>query len=165
MRAILISFVSLAWSGYAGFAGEQAVLKADSFAHYAVSFNKNDRELYLQHIPNAAAWDWIRQNVPLFECPDKDIEEIYYFRWWTFRKHLKQTPDGFIVTEFLPAVGWAGKHNSINCAAGHHFREGRWLSDPRYLDDYALFWFRKGGNARSYSFWAADSIWARAGHR
>ncbi len=25
---------------------------------------------------------------------DKNIEEIYYFRWWTFRKHLKKTPDG-----------------------------------------------------------------------
>ena len=63
---------------------------------------------------------------------------------------------------FCPTVGWAGKHNSINCAAGHHLHEGRWLNDPRYLDDYSLFWFRKGGSPRSYSFWAADSLWARA---
>jgi hypothetical protein len=41
------------------------------------------------------------------------------FSWWTFRKHLKQTPDGFIVTEFLLPVPWAGLHNSINCPAGH----------------------------------------------
>ena len=111
--------------------------------------------------PTAAAWDFLKDNIPLLDCPDKEIEEIYYFRWWTFRKHIKQTPDGFIITEFLPKVGWAGKHNSINCAAGHHFREGRWLHDPKYLDDYSLFWFRKGGSARSYSFWAADSLWAR----
>ncbi len=34
-----------------------------------------------------------------------------YFRWWTFRKHLKRTPDGFVITEFLPPVGWAGKQH------------------------------------------------------
>ena len=39
--------------------------------------------------------------------------------------------------EFLPNVGWAGKYNSINCAAGHHIYEGRWLHDPKYLDDYS----------------------------
>jgi len=162
VKAFLIGLASLARCGDGASASGPAVLHADSFARYVESFNRNDRELYAQHIPNAAAWDWMRRNVPLFECPDKDIEEIYYFRWWTFRKHVKQTPDGFVVTEFLPPVSWAGKHNSISCAAGHHFREGRWLADPRYLDDYALFWFRRGGSARSYSFWAADSIWAQA---
>ena len=35
-------------------------------------------------------------------------------------------------------------------AAGSH--------DPRYLDDYAVFWFRKGGEPRRYSFWAADAM-------
>ena len=138
------------------------VLKPDDFRHYVEAFNANDKELYVQHIPNAAAWGFLKANIPLLDCPDKELEEIYYFRWWTFRKHIKQTPDGFIITEFLPMVNWAGKHNSINCAAGHHLHEGRWLHDPQYLDDYATFWFRKGGKVRSYSFWAADSIWARA---
>ena len=137
------------------------VLKAENFRHYVDSFNRYDEELYVQHIPNAAAWTFLRANIPLLDCPDKELEEIFYFRWWTFRKAIKQTPDGFIITEFLPTVGWAGKHNSINCAAGHHLHEGRWLSDPKFLDDYTTFWFRKGGNMRSYSCWAADSIWAR----
>ena len=135
------------------------VLKADDFRHYVDSFNQHDKELYVQHIPNAAAWAFLRANIPLLDCPDKELEEIFYFRWWTFRKAIKQTPDGFIITEFLPTVGWAGKHNSINCAAGHHLHEGRWLSDPKFLDDYTTFWFRKGGNIRSYSCWIADSIW------
>jgi predicted GH43/DUF377 family glycosyl hydrolase len=138
-----------------------SVLEAAAFAHYVESFNRTDRELYSQYVRNSAAWEFLRVNIPLLECPDKELEEIYYFRWWTFRKHIKQTPDGFIITEFLPPVGWAGKHNSISCAAGHHLREGRWLNDPRYLDDYSAFWFRKGGSPRTYSFWAADSIWAR----
>jgi hypothetical protein len=137
------------------------LLRPPAFEHYIESFNRTDRELYAQFIRNSAAWDFLKVNVPLLECPDKEIEEVYYFRWWTFRKHIKQTPDGFIITEFLPPVGWAGKHNSISCAAGHHLREGRWLNDPRYLDDYSIFWFRKGGSPRTYSFWAADSIWAR----
>ena len=139
-----------------------ALLRPDGFRHYLESFNRLDRETVVNHIPNAAAWDWLVKNVPLLECPDKDLEEIYYFRWWTYRKHIKQTPDGFIITEFLPPVPWGGKHNSINCAAGHHFYEGRWLHDAHYLDDYAVFWFRKGGEPRKYSFWAADAIYARS---
>lgn len=137
------------------------VLKPEAFKHYIDQFNADDEELYPQYIPNAKTWEFLKNNIPLFECPDKDIERTYYFRWWTYRKHIKQTPDGFIITEFLPPVGWAGKHNSINCAAGHHFYEGRWLHDPQYLNDYATFWFRKGGDARRYSFWAADALWAR----
>ena len=30
--------------------------------------------------------------------------------------------------------------------------EGRWLHDPKYLDDYTTFWFRRGGDPRRYSF-------------
>ena len=104
---------------------------------------------------------WIAANVPLFECPDKQLQEIYYFRWHVYREHLKQTPAGWIVTEFLPDVPWAGKYNSISCAAGHHFHEGRWIRDPKYLDDYSRFWFRGGGEPRRYSFWVADAIHAR----
>jgi hypothetical protein len=137
------------------------VLKTGAFQHYIDQFNRSDEELYAQAIPNSAAWAFLARNIPLLDCPDKEIEQIYYFRWWTFRKHIKQTPDGFVITEFLPPVGWAGKYNTINCAAGHHLREGRWLGNPKYLDDYSLFWLHKGGNVRGYSFWAADSLWAR----
>ncbi len=138
-----------------------ALLEPDSFRHYIEQFNRDDEELYVQYIPNGQAWSFLQDKIPLFECPDKDIEQAYYFRWWTYRKHIKHTQDGFVITEFLPPVGWAGKHNTINCAAGHHFYEGRWLRDPVYLNDYALFWFRGGGDVRSYSFWAADALWAR----
>jgi hypothetical protein len=140
--------------------GATGILKAGDFRHYAETFNATDQETVTNHVPNAVAWEWMADNVPLLECSDKDLEEIYYFRWWTFRKHVKRTPDGFIITEFLPVVSWSGKHNSINCPAGHHFYEGRWLRDSKYLNDYAFFWFRKGGEPRKYSFWAADSILA-----
>ena len=134
------------------------VLDPGSFKKYIDDFNSADEELYAQYYPNDTAWDFLKNNIPFFECPDKELERIYYFRWWTYRKHIKLTPDGFIITEFLPDVSWSGKHNSISCPGAHHFYEGRWLHDPRYLDDYAVFWFRKGGSPRRYSFWAADAI-------
>lgn len=142
--------------------GAPALLAPATFRPYATAFAAADREIVSTLIPNAQAWDWLAEQVPLFECSDRDLEEIYWFRWWTYRKHIKQTADGYIITEFLPPVPWAGKHNSINCPAGHHFYEGRWLRERRYLDDYAVFWFRKGGEPRKYSFWAADALLARA---
>jgi len=137
------------------------VLKADDYRPYIDGFNRNDNELYKGFFPNAEAWGFLNDNIPFLDCPDKDIERAYYFRWWTFRKHIRQTPAGWLIDEFLPNVPWAGKYNSINCAAAHHIHEGRWLRDPKYLDDYDSFWFGKGGDAGRYSFWVADSIWAR----
>ena len=138
-----------------------AVLDGKLLQKYVEAFNKTDEELYANAVANADAAKFLLANVPLLDCPDEDIRRTYYFRWWTYRKHIKHTPDGWVVTEFLPKVSWSGKHNTINCPAGHHFYEGRWLRDPKYLDDYAVFWFRKGGSVRSYSFWAADAMYAR----
>ncbi len=106
--------------------------------------------------------EWALSNVPLFDCPDAEICQTYDFRWRIFKKHIRSTPDGWVITEFLPDVAWAGKHNTISCAAGHHIREGRWLADPRPIRDYVRFWFRKGGEPRRYSFWAAESVEALA---
>ena len=66
------------------------------------------------------------------------------------------------MTEFLPNVGWAGKHNTINCAAGHHIMEGRWLADRRYIADYSRFWFSGGtmSGKRAYVCWPAHAILA-----
>jgi len=139
-------------------AASPLVLKWEQFSPLITEFNQIDEELYKQYYPNDQAEQFLEQNIPYFNCPDKELEKTYYFRWWTYRKHIKNTPDGFVITEFLPDVPWAGKYNTINCPAGHHFYEGRWLHDQKYLQDYAYFWFRGGGALRSYSFWAANSI-------
>ena len=69
------------------------------------------------------------------------MEEIYYFRWWTFRKHIKDTSDGKVITEFLPPVYWGGTHNTIIAAAGHHIAEAKWLKCSKDLiESYAKFW-------------------------
>src|SRR5215208_1455410 len=33
-------------------------------------------------------WDWYKENIPFFECPDPEIEKIYYYRWELITKHL-----------------------------------------------------------------------------
>jgi hypothetical protein len=137
---------------------QKGVLDTKDFKHYVDEFNQNDHELYQQKFPNSEAWAFMEANIPFFDCPDEQLEKTYYFRWWTYRKHIRETPDGYVITEFLPNVPWAGKHNTISCPAGHHFYEGRWLHNASYLSDYAQFWFKKGGSPRSYSFWAADAI-------
>ena len=149
--------------GAAGVAliAQAQILTPELLRRYVEGFNAADRELYAQTIPNSAAGAFLEQNVPRFECPDKALERTYYFRWWTYRKHLRETPDGWVVTEFLPNVPWSGKYNTISCPAGHHLYEGRWLRDPKYLRDYSRFWFKGGGEPRRYSFWVADAIWAR----
>ncbi|MCL3780100.1 hypothetical protein EMN47_06820 [Prolixibacteraceae bacterium JC049] len=136
------------------------VLEAQNFAHYFEFFNSNDNEHYKQRYPNDKAFSFLKENIPFFNCPDKELEKTYYFRWWTYRKHIRETPTGFVITEFLPDVPWAGKYNTISCPAALHFYEGRWLHDKKFLSDYAKFWFSEGASPRSYSFWAANSILA-----
>ena len=135
-----------------------SVIDGDSIiASYVKEFNADDDEIYGQTFRNVVAEKFLRDNIPAFDCPDKELEKTYYFRWWTFRKHIKTTPEGYIITEFLPDVPWAGKYNSINCPACHHYAEGRWLRNKEYLDDYAHFWIGPDAAPRNYSFPIADA--------
>lgn len=139
-----------------------AILEPAAYEHYIDRFNQEDQDKEKISIPNSDAWGFLRQNIPWFDCPDKQLEETYYYRWWSYRKHLTKTPDGWVVTEFLPPVSWAGIYNTISCAAGHHLYEGRWLKDPQYAEDYARFWLLPEAAPRNYSFWAADAVHAVA---
>lgn len=161
---LLLQVTVLTFSASPLAAAQPTVLDAADFAHHVVKFNSVDPGQTKTFIPNAKVWEWMVANVPLFDCPDSQIEETYYFRWWTFRKHIKQTPQGYVVTEFLSPVHHAGPYNTISCAFGHHLAEGRWLRDGRPLDEYTRFWFRsgpKGGPAahfHKFSSWAAAAI-------
>ena len=70
------------------------VLRPGSFRHYIEAFNRNDDERSVNYVDDKSSWEWLEKNIPLFECSDKNLEEIYYFRWWTFRKHISKTPRG-----------------------------------------------------------------------
>ena len=120
----------------------------------------NKQEKKALHGRSLGEIDPFAVGIPLVDCASSTLEEIYYFRWHTFCKHIRPTPEGWVVTEFYPEVRWAGKYNTISCPAGHHFYEGRWLYDGKYLESYANFWFTPEAEPRKYSFWAADSIFA-----
>ena len=161
LASLLFTLITL--NSFSQNAGE-LILKKSDFKHYIDKFNLQDTlDLHFNAvpgttmIPNSDTWNFLEANIPFFECPDQDIEEVYYYRWWTFRKHIKKTPEGYIITEFMPNVAWADKYNTIPCAAGQHIREGRWLHDPKIARDYGDFWLHKGGDPYHYSFWIADS--------
>ena len=121
--------------------GNAAILKYDDFAHYAEHFNTMEDENIVTTIPNATSSEWMRKNIPLFDCPEEDFREIYYYRWWTLRKHIKRTPAGFGMTEFLVDRSYADRYNLIACAIGHHVMESRWLRDTTYLHQILRTWY------------------------
>ena len=109
LSAVMISSVC------AGETRKPLILTTESLEKHVKQFNTDDNELYANTYPNKDAFSFLKANIPLFECPDEDFERTYYFRWWTYRKHIKNTPDGYVITEFLPEVSWSGKYNTICC--------------------------------------------------
>ena len=136
----------------------KSVLQPEQFCHYADYFNRMEDENIIQAIPNTKAWEWMENNIPFFECPQDNFEEIYYFRWWSYRKHIEQTPQGYGITEFLVDRSYADKYNLISCALGHHIMEGRWLRNSQYIQDNVHLWYR-GNEGKMMSKFMKFSSW------
>jgi hypothetical protein len=140
------------------FATDTNILNPSGFSHYLSRFNAMEDENVTNFIPDAKSWEWLQKEIPLFECPDPEVEEMYYYRWWSFRKHLEQTSQGFVFTEFLTRA------TPVSSALGHHLMEGRWLHDQNYLDDYVRYWLH-GTNGlqplHKYSSWLEDALYQR----
>lgn len=142
------------------------VLKGADYKHYIDYFNRMEDENIVNAIPNDQVWEWMEGNIPLFECPQDNFEEIYYYRWWTIRKHIEETPVGFVMTEFLVERSYADQYNMISCALGHHIYEMRWYHDPKFLDEYIHTWYRGNDGKpmkklRNFSSWTANAIYNR----
>ena len=146
--------------------GTAAVLHYANFAHYAERFNAMEDENIVQAIPNSESSQWMEQNIPLFECPQHNFEELFYYRWWTLRKHIKETPVGYGMTEFLVNRSYADKYNLIACAIGHHIYESRWLHNQDYLNQIIHTWYR-GNEGKpmakmiKFSSWNPNAVWNR----
>ena len=141
-----------------------SVLNADDYKCYVDYFNAMEDENIIQAIPNAESWSWMKENIPLFECPQRNFEEMYYYRWWSLRKHIKNTPQGYVMTEFLINRSYADKYNMIACAIGHHIYESRWLRNRDYVNQYLHVWFRGNegkpmAKLRKFSSWTADALY------
>ncbi len=121
----------------------------------------------LDHGQLAAAYfqedsSWYKENIPFFECSDKQMEAVYYYRWKMYKAHIRNTDSGgYVITEFINHVPWdRDPFCTINAATMHHIYEGRWLRDDRFIDGYINNMFGQGGNNRSYSESVADASWA-----
>ncbi|MEO5561863.1 MAG: glycoside hydrolase, partial [Chitinophagaceae bacterium] len=141
-RIVILLYISLVCTNSYSQVTKPFILKPAAFKHYVDYFNKMEDENIKQAIPNDSAWQWMQKNIPLFECPQQNFEEIFYYRWWTIRKHIKKTEKGFVFTEFLVQRSYADKYNMISAALGHHIYEARWLHDKKYLDNNIMVWFR-----------------------
>lgn len=167
-RLMLLALLLLAGGGACCAASGPRVLRAEDYRRHFDRFNAADSEDVVNLVPNAGAWAWMVDNAPFFDCPAGGLEETYYFRWWCYRKHIKATPQGRVVTEFITPVNHAGPYNTISCALGHHIAEGRWLRDRGLLDEVLRFWLRSGPDGaraphlHNFSGWLPAAVWERA---
>lgn len=165
IQKYILALLGLILLNLSGYAQQKQLLGTTKLKKYVAYFNSIDTEAVKNFVPNAQAFDWLAANIPLLDCPDQIIEQNYYYRWWSFRKHLVKTPDGFIFTEFIEPVKHAGKYNSISCALGHHIYEGRWLKNETYLKEYINFWFYKADVGQTkprfhqFSSWVDDAVY------
>ena len=141
-----------------------AVLNAADYKSYVDYFNDMEDENIIQAVTNAQSWEWMQANIPLFDCPQENFREMYYYRWWSFRKHIKDTPVGTAFTEFLVKRSYADRYNLIACAIGHHTYESRWLHEPEYLKSNLRVWYRGNEGApmdklHKFSSWTPDAIY------
>jgi hypothetical protein len=138
------------------------------FMVFIVSCNNKNNSQVLDHNKLATEYfntdaQWYLDNIPFFECSDKQIEQVYYYRWKMYKAHIRHVGDNqYVITEFINHVAWdRDPYCTIDAASMHHIYEGRWLKDNRYVDGYIYNLCQQGGNNRHYSESIADAVYAR----
>lgn len=134
-----------------------ALLRPESYHAYVQQFARDEQEATGK--APADSWPWIKEQIPLFETSDKDFEEIYYFRWYAWQKHVVESRRGFLITEWLPKPAQLdGYFGVLPDAAPFHLGEARWLQNKSVAQDYARFWTAPDARPRLYSFPLASSV-------
>jgi len=157
----LVLFLTLAVSLQAS-ERSLCVLKPDAFAQQVASFNAMEDENRVNLVSNADSWNWLQARIPFFECSSSEVQEIYYYRWWSLRKHLRKDEKGLqVFTEFLT------KGRTISSALGHHLAELRWLRDQEPVNEYVQHWLRGNegkpqSHLHKYSGWLPWALHQRA---
>jgi hypothetical protein len=135
------------------------IVSTDALQRHVDIFNRLDPEDVINAVPNAEAAAWLQAHVPRFDCPDADLVQLWHFRWWCLRKHLRRDESGrWVFTEFIT------RPQPVSSALGHHLMEGRWLRDPQFIDEYVDFWLEAPQRERlhKYSQWLPHAVWHRA---
>src|SRR6202021_3940685 len=83
-----------------GDGGVGAVLRPEAYRHYVERFREQEKGA--PGTVGADPWNWMQKEIPWFDSSDKSFEEMYYFRWYAWRKHLVETKRGYVITEWLP---------------------------------------------------------------
>jgi hypothetical protein len=140
---------------------QRSLLHPDDYSHYVQTFETDERaatgKLYngeptVADQPPESAWSWMQREIPWFDSSDKSFEEMYYFRWYAWKKHLVHTPTGYIITEWLPKPELKdGSFGALPDAAPFHLGEARWLHDRAIAEDDARYWYRPDVDSRKYS--------------
>jgi hypothetical protein len=132
------------------------LLHPADYHHYIVKFGAAELAATGKAAPNE--WPWLKANIPFFACSDKKFENMYYFRWFSFEKHVVHTPEfGYLITEWLPKPQFAN-YGVLPDAAPFHLDEARWLRNPEIAEDYARYWVTPGARPHLYSFALATSV-------
>jgi len=125
------------------------------YKHYVDLFRKQELEATGKEYPGEGgedSWSWIEREIPWFDSSDKNFEEMYYFRWYAWKKHLVATPKGYVITEWLPKPEMPdGSFGALPDAAPFHIAEARWLREGKIAEDDARYWFFPGVDSHKYS--------------
>jgi hypothetical protein len=123
-----------------------------------LNFDYSSKSYVLDHHKLAKEYfgadaQWYLNNIPFFECSDKKIQDVYYYRWKLYKAHIRNVGENqYVITEFLDDVSWdKNPYSSLNDATGFHIYEGRWLKDRKYINGYINYMYRGGGNDRHFS--------------
>lgn len=136
---------------------ETPLLPPRQFRHYFTVFEQQEREA--TGTVGADSWPWMLANIPWFACSDPQFQEMYYFRWYAWQKHVVTTRRGFVITEWLPKPKMPdGFYGALPDAAPFHLGEARWLRNPEIAEDDARFWLSPDAHPKEYSFPAAASV-------
>lgn len=98
------------------------------------------------YIDQYADQQWLLDNIPFIDLPDKTIEDVYYYRATVIKRHLRWTHEGegWVFTEFYHPVSWASKLQTIPDSAPYHVLEGRWLRDQKIAKNLIESYTRGG---------------------
>lgn len=129
------------------------VLHPADYKHYVELFREQEKDatgkLY-EGEGSEDAWTWMQREIPWFDSSDKGFEEMYYFRWYAWKKHLVRTPAGYLITEWLPKPNLPD-FGVLPDAATFHINEARWLHTRAVALDYTRYWFTPGADPHKYS--------------
>jgi len=132
------------------------LLKPENFHHYVATFEQQE-QLATGH-EGADSWPWMLAEIPWFESSDKQFEEMYYFRWYAWQKHLVKAKAGWVITEWLPKPEMTdGFFGALPDATTFHVREARWLKDKSIAEDDMRYWLSPDADPHKYSTAMADA--------